>query len=398
MDLRELKGLEIAARTKIVFADGIWLVPSQTTATKYKITLDGRESCECDDFTLRQLPCKHIHAARLVRERDHGGKSPIVVADSPPKKPAYKQDWPAYNLAQTTEKRRLQVLLAELCRNVPQMPNAERGPRRIPTADVVFAMVFKVYTCMPTRRFACDLEDAQTKGHVSQVAHFNSIIRHFDNPEMTPILRDLVIRASLPLKAVEVDFAADSSGFSTNRFVKWYDEKYGVTRSGHDWVKVHVMTGVKTNVVTAVEIRGRDAGDSPLLPELLKTTAENFAVREVSADKGYSSVENTEAVFQAGGTPFIAYKANTTGAGRRPVGEDVPLLPVPPGRVPRPLPQAEQRRIDVQHGQGEVPGSRPGEDRRGDDERSPVQVHLPQHLLRDSGALRARNRSRVLAG
>ena len=314
MDLRELKGLEIAARTKIVFADGIWLVPSQTTATKYKITLDGRESCECDDFTLRQLPCKHIHAARLVRERDHGGKSPIVVADSPPKKPAYKQDWPAYNLAQTTEKRRLQVLLAELCRNVPQMPNAERGPRRIPTADVVFAMVFKVYTCMPTRRFACDLEDAQTKGHVSQVAHFNSIIRHFDNPEMTPILRDLVIRASLPLKAVEVDFAADSSGFSTNRFVKWYDEKYGVTRSGHDWVKVHVMTGVKTNVVTAVEIRGRDAGDSPLLPELLKTTAENFAVREVSADKGYSSVENTEAVFQAGGTPFIAYKANTTGA------------------------------------------------------------------------------------
>ena len=205
------------------------------------------------------------------------------------------------------------MLLAELCRNVPQMPNAERGPRRIPTADVVFAMVFKVYTCMPTRRFACDLEDAQTKGHVSQVAHFNSIIRHFDNPEMTPILRDLVIRASLPLKAVEVDFAADSSGFSTNRFVKWYDEKYGVTRSGHDWVKVHVMTGVKTNVVTAVEIRGRDAGDSPLLPELLKTTAENFAVREVSADKGYGSVENTEAVFQAGGTPFIAYKANTTG-------------------------------------------------------------------------------------
>ena len=131
---------------------------------------------------------------------------------------------------------------------------------------------------------------------------------------MTPILRELVIRSSLPLKAVEVDFAPDSTGFSTNRFVKWYDEKYGVQRSGHDWVKVHIMTGVKTNIVTAVEIHGRDAADSPLLPPMLATTAKNFTIHEVSADKGYSGVENTEAVFQAGGTPFIAYKANTTGA------------------------------------------------------------------------------------
>ncbi len=314
MDLRELKGLEIAARTKIVFADGVWLVPSQTTTTKYKVVLDGRESCECDDFTLRQLPCKHIHAARLARERDHGGASPVVVAEPVPKKPTYRQVWPAYNEAKTTEKRRLQALLADLCRHVPQFPDPERGQKRIPTADVVFAMVFKVYTCMPTRRFACDLEDAREKGHVSQVAHFNSIIRHFDNPDLTPILRDLVTRASLPLKAVEVDFAADSSGFSTNRFVKWYDEKYGVTRSGHDWVKCHVMVGVKTNIVTAVEIRGRDANDSPLLPPLVRTTAENFPIREVSADKGYSSAENMEEVVRVGGTPFIAYKTNATGA------------------------------------------------------------------------------------
>ncbi len=314
MDMRELKGLEIAARAKIVFADGVWLVPSQTTTTKYKVTLDGRESCACEDFQLTRQPCKHVHAARLVRERDYGGKSPVVVAEPPPKKPTYPQNWPAYNLAQTTEKRRLQVLLADLCRNVPQLPNPERGPRRIPTADVVFAMAFKVYTCMPTRRFACDLEDSREKGHVSQVAHFNSIIRHFDNPDLTPILRDLVIRASLPLKAIETVFAPDSTGFSTNRFVKWYDEKYGVTRSGHDWVKVHLICGVKTNVVTAVEIKGRDAGDSPLLPAMLATTAENFTVKEVPADKGYSSVENTEAVFKAGATPFIAYKANTTGA------------------------------------------------------------------------------------
>ena len=37
--------------------------------------------------------------------------------------------------------------------------------------------------------------------------------------------------------------------------------------------------------VTAVEIRDKDASDSPLLPALLDTTKKNFAVSEVSADK-----------------------------------------------------------------------------------------------------------------
>jgi hypothetical protein len=57
----------------------------------------------------------------------------------------------------------------------------------------------------------------------------------------------------MPLRAVETTFAPDSSGFSTSRFVKWYDEKYG-ERSGREWVKAHILTGVKTNVVVAVEV------------------------------------------------------------------------------------------------------------------------------------------------
>ena len=99
-----------------------------------------------------------------------------------------------------------------------------------------------------------------------------------------------------------------------SKFVRWFDEKYGVERSGHDWVKCHIVTGVKTHVVTAAAIYGRDAGDCPILPELLKTTAENFTVKEMSADKAYLSVENVEAIFAAGGIPFIAPKINTTGA------------------------------------------------------------------------------------
>src|SRR5207248_7994970 len=95
-------------------------------------------------------------------------------------------------------------------------------------------------------------------------------------PELTGPLRELVARSALPLRAVETVFAVDSSGFSVSKFVRWMDEKYGVERSGHDWVKAHICTGVKTNVVTAVEIKDRDANDCPLLPPLVRATAENF--------------------------------------------------------------------------------------------------------------------------
>jgi transposase len=133
----------------------------------------------------------------------------------------------------------------------------------------------------------------------------------------SPILRELISRSSLPLKAIETDFAVDSSGFSTSRFVRWFDQKYGTIRQEHDWVKVHLMCGVRTNIVTAVEIRDRRAADAKLLPYLVDMTAENFAVREVSADKAYASVRNYDAIERYRATPFIAFKVNHTGRGSK---------------------------------------------------------------------------------
>ena len=66
--------------------------------------------------------------------------------------------------------------------------------------------------------------------------HFNSISNYLENAELTPILRDLITQSSLPFKAVETDFAADSSGFTTCHFTRWYDLKYGKDIK-QDWVK-----------------------------------------------------------------------------------------------------------------------------------------------------------------
>jgi transposase len=311
MDLRELKALEIAARSRITFVDGAWQVLSQSTGGKYRVVLGADPSCACDDFLLRKLPCKHILAARLVCARDHDGKAPDLVVDEVPRRPTYKQDWPRYNQAQQTEKHRFQTLLFDLCRGVEEPPAKERGRKRMPMRDMLFASVFKVFSTVSSRRFAGDLQDAHSRGYLSALMNSISVSAYLENELLTPILVNLIIQSSLPLRGIETVFAPDSTGFSTSRFVRWFDEKYATQRSGHDWVKAHAICGVKTNIVTAVIIEGRDAGDCPQLKPLVQTTAENFTVKEVPADKAYLSKENLELLEAMGGTTYVPFKSNS---------------------------------------------------------------------------------------
>jgi transposase len=130
-------------------------------------------------------------------------------------------------------------------------------------------------------------------------------------PELTDILKSLIMTSSLPLRAIETDFAVDSSGFSTCRYVRWFNKKYGRETDNREWVKVHLMCGVNTKIVTAVDISGWAANDTTYFVPLVEATAANFDVREVSADKAYLSRKNLNAVEAVGGMPFIPFKSNT---------------------------------------------------------------------------------------
>jgi hypothetical protein len=48
-----------------------------------------------------------------------------------------------------------------------------------------------------------------------------------EKPELTPILIAMIRESAAPLAAVETTFAADSTGFSTCQYKRWFDEKYG---------------------------------------------------------------------------------------------------------------------------------------------------------------------------
>jgi hypothetical protein len=92
-----------------------------------------------------------------------------------------------------------------------------------------------------------------------------------------------------------------------------YGDKEPNSVNRQDWVKVHLMCGVKTNIVTSVEITHAHAGDSPQFPALFQATAENFTVKSVAADKAYSSSRNLYLVTERSAKPYIPFRSNAKG-------------------------------------------------------------------------------------
>ncbi len=325
MNPREERGLVIAATCRLNrLPDGTWLVPSQSAqgnggTAAYRVNLEAK-TCTCPDHKEGGHTCKHYYAAKIAFQRDVLPDGTVIETKTLTltEKKVYKQDWPAYNLAQTTEKRRVRVLLHDLCRRLPVRERGNNGKRgRMPhhPSDVVFTMAYKVYCGFSARRFATDLSEAYEKGFLSKPVPGMVAWSFLEDPYYTPILKELIGYSARPLRSVERDFAIDSSGFGSSKHEKWYDKKYGVTRTRTVWIKTHIASGVKTNVVTAVRIFENEiSADAPQFVPLVKDTKRHFEIGEVSADKAYASVENFEELAECGAKGYIAFKSNTTGA------------------------------------------------------------------------------------
>jgi hypothetical protein len=328
MSIRQQKGLQIAERAAITRDGRLYLVPSQSGKGRYKVDAEKRQ-CTCPDYDFRREPCKHLYAVEYVIEKkkttttDAQGATTTTETVKVTRK-TYPQVWPAYNAAQTQEKRIFQYLLHQLCQGVGS-PAQVMGRPRLSFEDMIFAMGFKVYSTVSGRRFMTDLTDAHAKGYMESLPCYNSIFNYFESETLTPYLQMLIEESSLPLASIEEDFAVDSSGLSTGVYIRWNDAKWGnktrdlfgdgkgYTVGQKDWLKIHITCGVKTNVVTAVEVTDAHAADSNYFKPLVETTAQNFAMRQVSADKAYLSAPNLQTVVDNHAMPYIPFKANSRG-------------------------------------------------------------------------------------
>jgi transposase len=210
------------------------------------------------------------------------------------------------------------MLLRDLVASVPT-PEQKRGRPSLPLSDMIFSAAFKVYSTVSGRRFMTDLRNATASGLIANTPHYNSIFNVLDRETLTPILEELITRSALPLRELETQFAVDSTGFGTQCFYRHYSAKYGHDQYSRDYLKLHATVGTKTNVITAAHVTDRDSHDSPILPALVATTVAQFNVEQVSADKGYSSLNNVEAIASMGATPFVAFTNNAKGNSKSPL-------------------------------------------------------------------------------
>ncbi len=223
--------------------------------------------------------------------------------------------WENYNEAQTTEKLLFLDILQDLCQFIPEAERGVMGRPRVSEQEMLFCMVCKLYEDLSSRRVSSDLTIAAQRGYLDKVPHFNTILKYFNEPALTPYLLRLIELSALPLKDFEQTFAVDASGLSSAFYSRWFDYRFGHLDGKEskiqDWIKIHIICGVKSGIVTAVKVTDGHAADSPHLPELVQKTAQNFKVREVCADKGYLSRSNIDAVDDIGGVAYIPLKSNS---------------------------------------------------------------------------------------
>lgn len=303
---RQLRGMAIAALVPISRNRFGFEVPSQSGNGAYIVAGGDDPYCNCPDFKAHQRPCKHIYAVEIVIRRDQDGPP----TEPTRMRPTYRQDWKAYNAAQTNEGRHFKTMLRELCDTIPQPPQTQGRPK-LPLSDVLYAIGLKVYSGKSGRRAMSGVHEARDDGLLDSAPSANSTGRYLQDPDLTPLLRDMIERSALPLRGVETAFAADSSGFSGSTYTRWFDVKWRKARKEHTWVKAHILCGVKTNIITAADVTETGANDAPFLKPFVETTARNFDVQEVSADKAYLSRKNLHAIEGVGGAAYIPFKSNS---------------------------------------------------------------------------------------
>jgi transposase len=310
-ELRRARGLELAKRAKIKsYGQGVYIVPAASHRGTYAVVpTDGGPTCTCPDYEERQMPCKHIFAVEFTRRT-------VTMSDGSVKsestlKVTYRQDWPAYNQAQCAEKEYVAKLLRGLCDGIEEEPQKGKGERRLPKCDRVFAITMKVYDMKSARRSDTEMREWAAKGYMSKAPSYNSVCEYMEDAALAPVLRRLIEQSAAPLAAVETQLAVDSSGFSSQVYRRWYDAKYGKEMAESTWLKAHVTVGTRTNVIASARVTDGSDHDSPEFPALINAAARQFKPTEISADKGYLSVDNLNAVAAIGATPFIAFKENS---------------------------------------------------------------------------------------
>lgn len=240
----------------------------------------------------------------------------ILIDSYIPKDEIYTQDWAKYDLAKTNEdifvKRCLQELLTIA---IPKTDDSKLGRKGYSIHDKIFCMCMKVYYRSDLRKSQSILKELKNLDLIDKVPCYKSIDNFFNDKELSKILDDLILISALPLASIETTGAIDATGFSTNRFERWFDHRYGNKTEGkkRQWRKLHAIAGCKSNVFISVELTNQFVADITMLESIVKDKIKFFDLDNFVADRAYSSRRVVEFIHNMGLVPLIPFKIGSSG-------------------------------------------------------------------------------------
>jgi transposase len=145
---------------------------------------------------------------------------------------------------------------------------------------------------------------------------FKTLCNYRAEPIIGNILDELITESSKPLAKIEHDFATDATGIRTNLFSSWYSIRCQRKIRKRDHLTIHITTGVKSNIVTALNVETKSGNDNKIFREHVDKTSENFKINEFSGDGKYWCKDNCRKVFEAGAKPYFKVWKNWSGKSR----------------------------------------------------------------------------------
>ena len=72
-----------------------------------------------------------------------------------------------------------------------------------------------------------DLELLKSLGYIQEISCFTALMRYFDNQTFLIVFKEMVDLSAKPFVDLEEYFTVDSMCFSSSKFGRWFDHKYG---------------------------------------------------------------------------------------------------------------------------------------------------------------------------
>lgn len=228
-------------------------------------------------------------------------------------KKTYSQNWKEYNRAKTNEAGLFNKILQELLfLSIGEDIFIRPGRKPYNLKDRIFCLCIKAYYKSDLRKCESILKELQRIHYLERVPCFKTIDNFFHDEKLSQILDDLILITALPLANLEETGAIDATGFSTSKFARWTEYKWGKNEGKERvWRKAHAVVGCLTNVFISVEVTRKNVHDAKMFEDVVCDKIKFFNLDTFVGDKAYSSRRILNFINKLGIIPFIPFKKNT---------------------------------------------------------------------------------------